>query len=253
MNPQDVKSEIQALQNTGVSKERIYAALINKGVPVDTIMLAYGLLYSASPEAMNTSAAQINTNAQTTASVVVEREENQGSAVNRLVMIGASLIGIGVITLVYSNWQSFPSTLKVLILLVVMLVCYGVGFAFFRSEKYKKAGEGIIFLGSLVYGANIFLIAQIYNIHAEYCDGYILWMLGVFLLSYSLRLNSLRGLAVFLAFCAIGGYTSIFDTMFAGTSSYYLSNSLVFLSAVVLFVAALVLKDRLPANNADFY
>jgi uncharacterized membrane protein len=69
---------------------------------------------------------------------------------------------------------------------------------YFRYEKgnYPKVGASLILLGSLIFGAGIFLIAQIYHIKAHQPNGLLLWGAGVLPLAYYLRFKSLISLGL---------------------------------------------------------
>ncbi len=54
----------------------------------------------------------------------------------------------------------------------------------------------MILLGTLIFGAGIFLIAQIYHINAHYPNGPLLWGAGVLPLAYLLRLKTILSLSL---------------------------------------------------------
>ena len=84
-------------------------------------------------------------------------------------------------------------------LIALTLLCNGIGlFAWQRN----KPGVTVLwfFLGGLMYGASIMLIAQIYHIGEHFPDGIFWWALGVLPLALLLRSNLIMALATALAY-----------------------------------------------------
>jgi uncharacterized membrane protein len=74
---------------------------------------------------------------------------------------------------------------------------YGLGFYLrYERKNYPKAGASLILLGSFIFGAGIFLIAQIYHITVHYPNGPLLWGLGVLPLAYLLGFRTILSLAI---------------------------------------------------------
>ena len=101
-------------------------------------------------------------------------------------VLGAVLTGVGVILFVASNWQRMDRPLKVVLLLGMLLAAYGVGYwlKLGRAER-PGVGEGFIFLGSIIFGANIFLIAQIYHVRVGEPLLLAAWSAGAFATAYA--------------------------------------------------------------------
>jgi uncharacterized membrane protein len=126
-----------------------------------------------------------------------DEKAGPGKLITTLSILGSILIGIGAILFIASNWSLIPKWGKLFIVFSSMLTSYGLGF-YFRYEKvtYPKVGASLILLGSLIFGAGIFLIAQMYHITVHYPNGPLLWGLGVLPLAYLLRFKSLISLAI---------------------------------------------------------
>ncbi len=109
-------------------------------------------------------------------------EEKAGPAklITTVSILGSLLVGIGIILFIASNWALIPRWAKLLLIFTSMLGSYGLGF-YFRFEKrtYPRVGASLILLGSLIFGAGIFLIAQIFHIKAHEPNGLLLWAAGV--------------------------------------------------------------------------
>jgi uncharacterized membrane protein len=120
-----------------------------------------------------------------------------GKLVTTITILGSILIGVGVILFIAANWSEIPRWGKLGIIFSSMSVGYGLGF-YLRYEKgnYPKVGASLILLGSFIFGAGIFLIAQIYHITVHYPNGPLLWGLGVLPLAYLLGFRTVLTLAV---------------------------------------------------------
>ncbi len=102
--------------------------------------------------------------------------------------IGAILLGLGVILFVGSNWEYMSSTAKVLILLVGMLATGSIGYYLaYERGTYERTGFGLLLVHTLVYGASIFLIAQIYHLPLTFWWGALLWFGGTAIMAYVLQ------------------------------------------------------------------
>jgi uncharacterized membrane protein len=126
-----------------------------------------------------------------------DEKAGPGKLVTTISILGSILIGVGAILFIASNWSLLPKWGKLFIVFSSILTSYGLGF-YFRYEKvsYPKVGASLILLGSLIFGAGMFLIAQIYHITVHYPNGPLMWGLGVLPLAYLLRFKSLISLAI---------------------------------------------------------
>ncbi len=145
--------------------------------------------------------------------VLQEIEERAGpkKVITTLSILGAVLAGIGVILFMASNWGAIPRWGKLGLIFIPMLASYGMGF-YIRYEKrnYPKVGASLILLGTFLYGAGIFLIAQIYHISAHYPNGPLLWGLGIIPLAYLLRFQSIAFLSILIFLIWLGMEASFY-------------------------------------------
>jgi uncharacterized membrane protein len=130
------------------------------------------------------------------------------------IIIGSILLSLGVITLVAANWQTWSREVQFILMLSLFFSTTITGFLTWRDSRQAKAkgngnsekkkeqrnkellGEGLLFLGALVLGANIALMAQIFNISGSSSELFIAWGFGVLVMAYSLSLTSLGILAI---------------------------------------------------------
>jgi uncharacterized membrane protein len=134
-----------------------------------------------------------------------DREHDSGRTVAIFGAIGAVLTGLGVILFVASNWTGLGPTAR----LLVLLSCYGVvvaGAALAGRRGLAKVAESLWLLATLVLGANIFLLAQTYNLTLTLWQGTFAWMLGALALGWARRSPAQAAVAVPLGILTLGWY-----------------------------------------------
>lgn len=108
------------------------------------------------------------------------------SLASMFAILGAVLLGVGVITFFASNWQVMPRILKLLVLFSTMWAALAAaGWGAVRERGWLA--EAMLLFGLLLFGANIMLIAQTYHIDAHYPDGVMVWALGGLLAAWLMR------------------------------------------------------------------
>ena len=160
------------------------------------------------------------------------KEERSNKFIVAISTIGAILFGIGAIMFVASNWREIPDLMKVLILLGSTFGAYYLGYLFkYDKKNLPKVGISLFFLGALLFGASIFLIAQIYHINANAHSLVLIWLIGVLPLIYAFRSEPIAALSSLLFFIWIGLF------IFRGgrfNESMFLSFPVIYLSAGIL-------------------
>ena len=127
----------------------------------------------------------------------VEEKAGPGRLITTISVLGSILVGVGVLLFIASNWSAIPRWGKLGIIFGTMLAGYATGYWLrFERQSYPKVGGALILLGSLVFGAGIFFIAQIYHISVHYPNGPLMWGLAILPLAYLLRFRSLQILAL---------------------------------------------------------
>jgi len=133
------------------------------------------------------------------------KEERSNKFIVAISTIGAILLGIGAILFVASNWREIPDLIKVLILLGSTFGAYYLGYLFkYDKKNLPKVGASLFFLGVLLFGASIFLIAQIYHINANAHSLVLIWLIGILPLVYAFRSEPVAALSSLLFFIWIG-------------------------------------------------
>lgn len=119
------------------------------------------------------------------------KKDNSASQ-NRLFVVfgvlGAILVGLGIILILAHNWDNLPRIAKTIIAFLPLLLGQGLcAYGLFKkpdSQTWKESAAAFLFFA---VGASISLISQIYNIPGK-LDSYILtWMLLCLPLVYIMR------------------------------------------------------------------
>jgi uncharacterized membrane protein len=125
-----------------------------------------------------------------------ELEVRRSRLVTAIAFLGALLVGIGAITFFAANWSFVPGWAKLLLIFVAVILAYGTGYWMrFEHEWSPRVGNALIFLGALLFGAAIFLIAQGFHVRAHEATLLYLWALGVLPMAYLLGAPSMVALA----------------------------------------------------------
>ena len=112
--------------------------------------------------------------------------QRQGRLTQIISVLGAVLVGVGVLLFIGANWTEMPTGIKLMLIFGSIAVAYGSGI-WLTAVGYEKTGSALVFLGALLYGAGIALIAQIYHLPANSGMIFLLWASGVFLSGLALR------------------------------------------------------------------
>jgi uncharacterized membrane protein len=118
--------------------------------------------------------------------------------------LGAVVGGLGVTLLVARNWQAIPKFGKLAIVFGTLIGVHGIGvWLSGRTDWRRQLGEAICLLGSMLFGAGIWLVAQIYNIEEHYPTGFLLWGVGALAMAWALP-SVAQGLLATVVLCIWG-------------------------------------------------
>ena len=140
------------------------------------------------------------------------------SIIKVLVTFGCLLVGTGVIFLISHNWARISPWVKVSVILAGLGLVQCLGIRLLRRERSAKFGHAVIFLGNIIYGGGIWLVAQIFHINAHFPTGVFLWGLGVIPFAILLRSNINYFFALFL----FALWTLLESIYFTKTHLYFL-------------------------------
>ncbi len=121
--------------------------------------------------------------------------ESTGVALAALHVLAACLIGAGIISLVASNWNELARGLRLAILGVALVAAHGVGFWMWQIRgRHARLGHAVSLLGTVIFGASIGLVAQLFHVSGPWYGMFGAWALGA--LTAGLVLPSLPALGL---------------------------------------------------------
>jgi uncharacterized membrane protein len=133
--------------------------------------------------------------------------------------LAAAMIGLAVLLLVGYNWDAMSAAEKLTALFGALIGLHVAGFVA-RHQGRPLVAEVFFFLACMLYGASIWLIAQIFNIQSHYPNGIWFWALGT--LPFALCLNTILLHALYAGLLAIWvgaeilGFTGVDHLFFFG-------------------------------------
>ncbi len=101
--------------------------------------------------------------------------------------IGALAIGLGIILLIGFNWELMSKEAKLLSVFIPLILFHGFGIWSRIANKAKWISETAHLLGTMMFGAAIILVAQIYHIDDHWPNGSLAWGLGAMLFFFILQ------------------------------------------------------------------
>jgi uncharacterized membrane protein len=122
--------------------------------------------------------------------VYYENQPNQSS--NRLFIVfgilGALLVGMGIVLIVAHNWDSLPKAAKLAIGFIPLLVGQGVAaFVIFRKAEETAWREGTAAFLFFAIAISISIVSQVYNIEGDLGGFLFIWMILSLPIVYVLR------------------------------------------------------------------
>ena len=100
-----------------------------------------------------------------------------------LMAIAALFAGMALIVFISANWEQIPRAVRMGTLVAATAAANGIGLFYFRKDRIHLSRLWF-FSGAIIYGAAIFLIAQIYHLGEHYPDGVLYWAVGVLPLGF---------------------------------------------------------------------
>jgi uncharacterized membrane protein len=119
--------------------------------------------------------------------------------------LGAVLLGLGAILLFAYNWQGIPKLGKLAVIFGSLLGAQAGALALLeRPDWRRQLGEALAVLGTMLFGAGIWLIAQVYNIHEHFPNGFLIWGIGALALGWAMR-SAPQGILAAVVLCIWNG------------------------------------------------
>ena len=102
--------------------------------------------------------------------------------------MGAVIVGLGVILLFAYNWDEIPKFGKLALIFGGIAAAHAGGLRLRRHSDWRqRLGEALSLLGTMAFGAGIWLVAQIYHIDEHYPNGFLIWAFGALALAWVLE------------------------------------------------------------------
>ncbi len=140
------------------------------------------------------------------------KSENTQLLLSIIYTIGAVLIGVGVISFVAAHWNQIDRPVKIVLIFAAMLSAHGLGFYFwFINGKYPKLGHALVLLGTLIFGANIGLMAQIFHISGGAGRMFGIWAIGAAAVAYAVRSIPNATVAIVMSFLFLMGFSGFWS------------------------------------------
>jgi uncharacterized membrane protein len=140
-------------------------------------------------------------------------------AVLILSILGAALIGAGVILLVAHNWDNLSREIRTVLAFIPLLIAIALAaWVLLRRRASAAWREGSATFWALTIGSTISLVAQIYNIRGDTARFFLTWILLGLPIVYLMRSNVAACLYVIGATTWVGCAASEYK---AGTALWY--------------------------------
>jgi uncharacterized membrane protein len=108
-------------------------------------------------------------------------EEGRNLATLAVYILGVILIGGGVVSLIAWNWEALPASAKLLLVGAVMVAAHFYGYRGWKVDgRRPRLGHALTVLGTLIFGADIGLVAQVFHISGHWPDGFLAWAVGAY-------------------------------------------------------------------------
>ena len=121
-----------------------------------------------------------------------------------LSILGAALVGLGIITFFAANWDDIPKSVRLAVLVAGVALSYGAGYYLWQRAGYAGVGVALVLLGCIIFGAGVHLVGQVYHVPVHHPNLTLFWFLGVLHLAYATRSRPVTFLAIVLFLVAAG-------------------------------------------------
>jgi uncharacterized membrane protein len=158
--------------------------------------------------------------------------------INTVITLGSILIGLGILLFIASNWDKIGRAAKILIIFITISSFNLVGYYFhYIKRNYRGLAEGFTLIGAFAFGAGVWLIAQIYQIHYNFSAGILFWIVGILPLAYLYRSWIILSLTSILGLIWLVSY----QTYYSQREGFG-----VFLLLVVFIILSYMQRQRFP-------
>lgn len=93
-------------------------------------------------------------------------------------VLGALLLGTGLILFFASNWESLGHMMKLFLIALLPIVPLGAGYYLSEMRRdFPILGKSLIFLGVLLIGASLALYGQLYHLETNLIGLFLTWFI----------------------------------------------------------------------------
>jgi uncharacterized membrane protein len=132
---------------------------------------------------------------------ILDLYNDRKHAIGVLPLLGSILVGLGILSFVAANWQEIPQMARLVMIIVLMVACYGSG-ELFRKKGNDRLGLAMTALGLISFGGGIVLIAQMFHLVSHDIMSFIVWGSVGMLLTYLYRSKFLYLISLLIFTCA---------------------------------------------------
>lgn len=134
-------------------------------------------------------------------------------------LLGAILLGAGALLFIAHNWWQIPSLVKLGGIIALIAGAHGAGYWLWQVKgTYPRTGHALILVGCLLFGAGIWLVAQIFHLKAHWPNGLLFWALGSLPVAWALGSRPVLALGAVL----LGLWSAFEQAVFGQVSWYFL-------------------------------
>ncbi len=178
-------------------------------------------------------------------------KSKSGSSTNKLFVVfgilGAILVGLGIILIIAHNWDGFPKITKTFFAFLPLLVGqFFCGYALFKKREslaWRESASAFLFFA---VGASISLISQVYNIPGDLSAFLLTWMLLSLPLFYVMK-SSITSLLYLIGITYYACETSYWNFPTSTSYPYWA----LLLSALPYYY--ILLKNKPQSNFTSFH
>lgn len=167
----------------------------------------------------------------------LKKEQGNNKFFITISVIGSILLGIGILLFIASNWWLLPKYGKIAILMFFTFGSHYAGYYMaYQKKNFPKIGFSLIFLSTIIFGATLILISQIYNTSGDIHSLVLIWLFSILPLVYVYRSRAIAILTAIL-------YT-IWSIWYFGFQEYPLSFYLVSSLFIFAFGSINYIQDK---------
>ena len=167
-----------------------------------------------------------------------------------LLIAGGVLLGLGGVSFIAAHWHQFPKLMRVCVILSGYLASLAV-YAF-TGRSSTRTGRAFLLLGSVIFGAGIYLITRMYNYKLSFSEVLGYWLVELIITAVCARdtWQVYFSQAVSLVYLNWINAIDIFALEFMSTSKIPVTQFFLPLEGFALLAALWLVSRRVPDRTA---